>query len=129
MLGAVGPGSASTTSPSMPTVATRTGRTVTVGDLTAGQPNTGEPVTAGWCRRAHAVGYRSTHAIPLRLPPAGELAAATAFADIATITLPVRRLVGDGRVRPRVDRFPRVTTKSAGDHVERGDRGTGRSLG
>ncbi len=82
--------------------ATWTGRTFTVEDLTAGQP-TG----AAWCRRASAEGYRSAHAIPMRLRdrvigaltildtrlgplPAADLGAARAFADIATITLLTR---------------------------------------
>lgn len=80
-------------------VATRPGRTITLGDLTAGEPGTGD-----WCRRAHAAGYRSACAIPMRLRarvigaltilstrpgqlPVADRAAATAFADIATIRL------------------------------------------
>lgn len=83
-------------------VAARTGRPVILGELTAGHPD-----TAAWCRRAHAAGYRSAHAIPMRLHarvvgaltildtrpgplPAGDLATARAFADIATITLLAR---------------------------------------
>lgn len=78
------------------TVAARTGRTVTVGDLTAGEPDTVPFGTADWCRRAHAVGYRSAHAVPLRL--------CARVIGALTIRAPSRTAPGSGPRRGQVIR-------------------------